>query len=83
VTDYFGKLRAFDIVRADVQDPELNSIPGGPQMPTLQWVPFYVAEELDPEDSNIDVWGSTNEHRKWISFEDLQQWHPEFMKDRY
>jgi len=78
--DYFGKVRAFRIEKTENYHGQIE---GGPGVPTLQWHAFYPAEELDPEDSDTAKWGNVNETRKWISFEDLQQWHPEFMKDRY
>ena len=53
------------------------------QMRTLQWTPFYVKEELDPDDTHTTKWGDMRHARKWISFEDLQQWHPAFKRDHY
>ena len=81
--DYHGNLRAFTIAGAIVQDPELSSELEGPQMSTLQWHAFYPATELDPDDNDTSKWGSPRDNRKWISFEELQEWHPDFMKDRY
>jgi len=80
----FAVERAFTMAPAIVQDPELSSrYEGGPQMATMQWRPFYVALELDPDDTDTSKWGNQRKVRKWISFEDLQEWHPDFMKDRY
>jgi len=56
---------------------------GRSRMTTMQWRPFYVALELDPDDTDTSKWGNQRKVRKWISFEDLQEWHPDFMKDRY
>jgi hypothetical protein len=36
-------------------------------------------EELDPDDSDVSKWGNINDHRKWISIEDL----PSYWKDHY
>ena len=52
-------------------------------MRTLQWTPFYVEEELDPDETHTAKWGDMRHARKWISFEDLQQWHPAFKRDHY
>ena len=52
-------------------------------MTMMQWRPFYVALELDPDDTDTSKWGNQRKVRKWISFEDLQEWHPDFMKDRH
>jgi hypothetical protein len=60
----------------------LSSELGGPQYETLHGAP-YVGEELDPGDSDVSKWGSVHDARQWISFEDLQDWHPKSMKDRY
>jgi len=78
------RLRAFTMAPATVEDPELSSrYEGGPKMTTMQWRPFYVALELDPDYTDTSKWGNQRKVRKWISFEDLQEWHPDFMKDRY
>lgn len=81
--DYHGRLRAFTIEAAIVQDPELSSTMEGPQTLSLQWHGFYAAEELAGDDTETAKWGNIRKSRKWISFEDLQQYDPRFMRDHY
>ena len=69
--------KRFKVAISDVRE-EFHTIAGGRQMRTLQWTPFYVEEELDPDETHTAKWGDMRHARKWISFEDLQQWHPAF-----
>jgi hypothetical protein len=51
-------------------------------MSTLQWHSFYPAEELHPDDTDRRS-GNQRKVTKWISFEELQEWHPDFKRDHY
>jgi hypothetical protein len=80
----FGGLCSFAIERTIADDPQLSSaLLDGPQTPTLQSRLFYVSAELADDDTDTSKWGNINEARKWISFEDLQEWHPQFKQDHY
>ena len=81
--DYRNRLRTWTIAPMTVQDPEISSTLEGPQTRTLQWIPMYPDFELAPDDHDTSKWGNQRKVRKLISFEDLQRWHPDFMRDRY